>query len=140
MEEARSGPVGSPEKICIDYTAYLGALCRKRWRFTDALYGVLPVFGMVTKATGQPQIGHNDRLHELAMQVLSTQASDETNLARLIALAQQQGVAELDIRLPYALSGEQLQAIDSACRDYALTLTQQAECLSVRLASALVHS
>ncbi|SLM63468.1 MULTISPECIES: hypothetical protein [Dickeya] len=139
MEEAHYGPAGSVERICIDYTAYLGALCRKRWRFTDALYGVLPVFGMVTKSAVHQQATRNDKLHELAMQVLSTQASDETNLSRLIALAQQQGVTELDIRLPYALSGEQLQAIDTACRDYTLALTQQAEYLSVRQTPAFAH-
>lgn len=134
MEEAHSGPAGSSERMCIDYTAYLGALCRKRWRFVDALYGVMPIFGMVTKssmATGTTGATGKDDLLELAMQVLSTQASDETNLSRLITLACQHGVTELDIQLPYALSGEQLQIIDRACRGYELVLSQQAECLSV---------
>ncbi|ACT06642.1 conserved hypothetical protein [Dickeya chrysanthemi Ech1591] len=132
MEEAHSGPAGSSERMCINYTAYLGALCRKRWRFVDALYGVMPIFGMVTKSSVVTGAAGKDNLLELAMQVLSTQASDETNLSRLITLACQQGMTELDIQLPYALSGEQLQMIGRACREYELALSQQAECLSVR--------
>ncbi|ATZ94794.1 MULTISPECIES: hypothetical protein [Dickeya] len=142
MEEAHSGPAGSSEseRMCIDYTAYLGALCRKRWRFIDALYGVMPIFGMVTKSPVVAGSAGKDKLLELAMQVLSTQASDETNLSRLITLARQQGVTELDIRLPYALSGEQLQAIGQACRDHELALSQHAECLTVRSATSTAPS
>ncbi|ACS85551.1 hypothetical protein [Musicola paradisiaca] len=128
-------PVGSSEKMCVDYTAWLGALCRKHWRFIDAMYGVLPIFGMVTKSPPGDGVAAREALRELALQVMSTQASDETNLSRLIALAQQQGMQELDIQLPYTLSGEQLDAIDASCRHYALALTLRAECLSVRLRS-----
>ncbi|NKI76047.1 hypothetical protein Dpoa2040_003381 [Dickeya sp. CFBP 2040] len=137
MEEAHSGPDGSSERMCIDYTAYLGALCRKRWSFIDALYGVMPIFGMVTKSPEVTGVAGKDNLLERAMQVLSTQASDETNLSRLITLACQQGVTELDIQLPYALSGEQLQIIKLACHEYELALSQHAECLSVRSAASI---
>lgn len=129
MKEARLAPENASERICIDYTAYLAALCNKRWRFIDAIYGVWPIFGMVTKSPRQT--GRREKLQALALQVLSTQASDETNIARLIALAQQQGLTAFDIQLPYALSGEQLRAIDHECRAWPLAMSQHGECLSV---------
>lgn len=124
------------ERICIDYTDYLAALCKKHWRFVDAIYGVLPFFGMVTKTPLSPQkVAFKDRLKMLAMQVLSTQVSDEINIARLIELARQQGLKKFDIQLPYALTNEQLGVIDAECHD-SLVLTQHNEYLSIRIVTA----
>lgn len=121
----------SSEPLCLDYTDYLAALCKKRWRFVDAMYGVMPIFGMVTKMTPARQSAPKERLKGLALQVLSTQVSDETNIIRLITLARQQGLTAFDIQLPYSLTNEQLSAISSECDD-ALDLTLRDERLSVR--------
>ncbi|MFC3395478.1 hypothetical protein [Brenneria rubrifaciens] len=128
---------GSSEKICIDYTDYLAALCNKRWRFMDAMYGVLPIFGMVTKRPLSRQDATEDRLKVLALQVLSTQVSDETNIVRLITLAQQQGLTAFDILLPYPLTSEQLRTISHECSD-TLTLTQHNERLSICIKSPML--
>lgn len=131
--------VGSSEKICIDYADYLAALCNKRWRFMDAMYGVLPIFGMVTKGPRARHVVVKERLKILALQVLSTQVSDETNIVRLITLAQQQGLTTFDIQLPYSLTNEQLLTIGQECSD-TLALTQQNERLSIRIeAPVLPH-
>ncbi|WP_113626071.1 hypothetical protein [Pectobacterium peruviense] len=121
----------SSEPLCLDYTDYLAALCKKRWRFVDAMYGVMPIFGMVTKMASARQSTPKDRLKVLALQVLSTQVSDETNIIRLITLARQQGLSAFDIQLPYSLTNEQLNAISNEC-DEALDLTLRDERLSVR--------
>ncbi|MGL9734358.1 MAG: hypothetical protein ACR5LD_09110 [Symbiopectobacterium sp.] len=47
----------------------------------------------------------------LAMQVLSMQLNDETNLRRLIALTQQQKLKALNIMLSYPLTSQQLVMI-----------------------------
>ncbi|KFX22063.1 hypothetical protein N6P31_03295 [Pectobacterium betavasculorum] len=121
----------SSEPLCLDYTDYLAALCNKRWRFVDAMYGVMPIFGMVTKMAAARQSAPKERLKVLALQVLSTQVSDETNIIRLITLARQQGLTAFDIQLPYALTSEQLNAIGNEC-DEVLDLTLRDERLSVR--------
>ncbi|AUH00570.1 hypothetical protein CWC46_12565 [Prodigiosinella confusarubida] len=133
MKKVHLVPTNSSERICIDYTAYLGALCNKRWRFIDAIYGVMPIFGIVTKMPEREPATENEKLETLALQVLSTQVSDETNIARLITLAQQQGLTDIDIRLPYALSMEQLQAIGQECDNCLLALTQYEEYLSIHI-------
>lgn len=124
--------VCSNEKLRIDYAAYLAALCNKRWRFIDAMYGVLPIIGMVTKSSAARQVAPDEQMKILAMQVLSTQVNDETNLTRLITLAQQQGLTALDILLPYALTPLQLASIREACNP--ATVIQDNECLNVQLA------
>ncbi|KML67096.1 hypothetical protein [Pectobacterium peruviense] len=121
----------SSEPLCLDYTDYLAALCKKRWRFVDAMYGVMPIFGMVIKMASARQSTPKDRLKVLALQVLSTQVSDETNIIRLITLARQQGLSAFDIQLPYSLTNEQLNAISNEC-DETLDLTLRDERLSVR--------
>lgn len=128
--------VCSNETLCIDYAEYLAALCNKRWRFIDAMYGVLPIIGMVTKSSAARQVAPQEQMKMLAMQVLSTQVNDETNLTRLIALAQQQGLAALDILLPYALTNGQLSAIREACAA-ATSVKQHNECLSIQIAPPL---
>ncbi|WP_213989523.1 hypothetical protein [Sodalis sp. dw_96] len=122
------------ENLCFDYTHFLSASCKKRWSFIDAIYGVMPIFGIVTKTPPvDPAQTHHEQLKTLALQVLSTQVNDETNIIRLIALAEQQGIHQFDIRLPYALERAQLSAIQHEFGDH-LFLHQQDERLSIRLA------
>ncbi|CPR19945.1 hypothetical protein [Brenneria goodwinii] len=133
MAKYHPEPAYFSEKICIDYTDYLAALCKKRWHFIDAIYGVWPIFGMVIKIPlSWQKVSGKERLKMLALQVLSTQVSDETNIIRLIELARQQGLRAFDILLPYSLTNEQLGVIDEECHD-ALALTQQDERLSVQI-------
>ncbi|ACR69133.2 hypothetical protein DBV23_17325 [Edwardsiella ictaluri] len=104
--------VGKPERVCFDYTHFLSASCNKRWRFVDAICGVMPLFGMVTRDTAQSKrCTQSARIRQLALQVLSTQVSDETNILRLIELVNHQGLPEIEIQLPYALEESQLSTI-----------------------------
>jgi len=100
------------ERLCFDYMHYLSASCKKRWSFLDAIYGVMPFFGIVTKTPASDSQTHQEQLNALAIQVLSTQVNDETNIIRLIGLARQQGIDQFDIQLPYALESHQLSAIE----------------------------
>jgi len=120
------------ENLCFDYTHFLSASCKKRWSFIDAIYGVMPIFGIVTKTLSAHPQTHQEQLKNLALQVLSTQVNDETNIIRLIILAEQQGICRFDIRLPYALEKNQLGAIQHEFGDH-LYLHQQDERLSIQL-------
>ncbi|OON41152.1 hypothetical protein BTJ39_04060 [Izhakiella australiensis] len=101
----------SRDPICINYLDFLAASCKKRWSFVDAIYGVMPIFGMVTKNPTKKAQNRTDDLRELALQVLSTQVSDEINIVRLITLAEQLQIASFDILLPYTLSEQQIDII-----------------------------
>lgn len=111
MSEKKLASSGYSDRICLNYTDFLGASCKKRWSFVDAIYGVMPIFGMVTKKPASIAPPSSERLKELALQIISTQVSDEINISRLIVLAQQQDIACFDILLPYPLSDEQLASI-----------------------------
>ncbi|AWC77086.1 hypothetical protein CLM65_07830 [Serratia marcescens] len=111
MNSNHLASIARSEKICFDYMDFLSASCRKHWRFVDAIYGVMPIFGMVLKSRVTTSQTRKEQLKELALQVVSTQVSDETNIVRLIDLAQQQGLTVFDIQLPYALEAQQLAAI-----------------------------
>ncbi|MBD8161677.1 hypothetical protein [Erwinia persicina] len=120
------------DRICLNYTEFLSASCKKRWSFVDAIYGVIPFFGMITrKPASEPQTSEAP-LKDLALQIISTQVSDEINIARLITLAHQQQIDTFDIQLPYPLSENQLTAIR---QEYArpVDLEQQDERLSVMI-------
>ncbi|WP_145531112.1 hypothetical protein [Yersinia kristensenii] len=118
------------EKVCFDYTEFLAVSCKKRWSFIDAIYGVMPIFGMVVKSQTELEKTPQERLTALALQVLSTQLSDETNIIRLIHLAEQQGITVLDIQLPYPLETSQLGEIIQKF-PLSMRLSQKGECLSV---------
>ncbi len=123
MNNNHLASIARSEKICFDYMDFLSASCRKHWRFVDAIYGVMPIFGMVLKSRVTTSQTRKEQLKELALQVVSTQVSDETNIVRLIDLAQQQGLAVFDIQLPYALEAQQLAAIQKECAEgIAITL------------------
>jgi len=99
------------DHICLNYIDFLAASCKKRWSFVDAIYGVMPIFGMVTRKSQDLPGTPYERLKALALQIISTQVSDEINIARLITLAEQQHIAQFDILLPYPLSEQQLAEI-----------------------------
>jgi hypothetical protein len=123
---------GYSDRICFNYSDFLSASCKKRWSFVDAIYGVMPIFGMVTRKSGHSLQASDDHLKELALQIISTQVSDEINIARLITLAEQQHISRFDIQLPYPLSAEQLDAIHLEYRK-PLNLTQQNDLLCVSI-------
>ena len=121
------------DRICLNYSDFLSASCKKRWSFVDAIYGVMPIFGMVTRKSSARSLQASDEhLKELALQIISTQVSDEINIARLITLAEQQHISRFDIQLPYPLSAQQLEAIHQEYRK-PLNLTQQDDLLCVSI-------
>lgn len=132
MNSSHLAPVARSEKICFDYMDFLSASCKKHWRFVDAIYGVMPFFGMVLKSQASASQTRKEQLKALALQVVSTQVSDETNIVRLIDLAQQQGLAVFDIKLPYALDKQQLAAIQRECVE-GVIISQVGERMSISL-------
>ncbi|HBL6728797.1 hypothetical protein [Serratia liquefaciens] len=132
MNSSHLAPVACSEKICFDYMDFLSASCKKHWRFVDAIYGVMPFFGMVLKSQASASQTRKEQLKALALQVVSTQVSDETNIVRLIDLAQQQGLAVFDIKLPYALDKQQLAAIQQECVE-GVIISQVGERMSISL-------
>lgn len=92
----------------------------------------MPFFGMVLKSQACASQTRKEQLKELALQVVSTQVSDETNIVRLIDLAQQQGLAVFDIKLPYALDQQQLAAIQQECIE-GVTISQVEERMTITL-------
>lgn len=97
-----------PSQVSFDYCQCLASTCKKHWKFIDAIYGVLPLFGMVLRKGACTSINSQDQFKELALQVVSPQVSDEVNISRLIILASQQKINSFDITLPYPLTSQQL--------------------------------
>ncbi len=131
MSEKKRVAAEHSNPICLNYIDFLSASCKKRWSFVDAIYGVIPFFGMITrKPADLPRASSPERLKDLALQIISTQVSDEINIARLITLAQQQQIDHFDILLPYPLSEQQMVSIR---QEYArpLQLTQYDDRLNV---------
>lgn len=132
MSESRLIPDMRSEKASFDYMEYLSASCKKQWGFLDAIYGVMPFFGMVLKSRTSQEKTKQESLRGLALQVVSTQVSDETNIVRLIELAEQQEFYFIEINLPYSLKEEQLTAIKIECK-HLLQLSQNNELLTVKI-------
>ncbi|MCK8175759.1 hypothetical protein [Erwinia amylovora] len=130
--EKKPASVGYSSPICLNYIDFLSASCKKQWRFVDAIYGVIPFFGMITRKPADMPQPSAERLKALALQIISTQVSDEINIARLITLARQQQLEQFDILLPYLLSEQQLDAIH---QEYArpFDLQQHDDRLSVNI-------
>ncbi|WP_456295807.1 transporter [Vibrio sp. AK197] len=103
----------SSPSVLFDYTSFLGASCKKKWTFLEAMSSVAPVFSVAWKDTIQEPQTPEDRLWEQAMQALSPSHSDESNLAVLIAIAKEQGIEELRLVMPYSLEPEQLELLRS---------------------------
>lgn len=135
MSDNRLLPDVRSEKASFDYMEYLSASCKKQWSFIDAIYGVLPFFGMVLRSRTSQEKSKQERLKSLALQVVSTQVSDETNIVRLIELAEQQGLYSVDINLPYALTDEQLNTIEKECK-HSVQLLQSNDHLRVEIQQA----
>ncbi|CAI2420317.1 hypothetical protein [Serratia proteamaculans] len=132
MNSSHLAPVARSERICFDYMDFLSASCKKHWRFVDAIYGVMPFFGMVLKSQASASQTRKEQLKALALQVVSTQVSDETNIVRLIDLAQQQGLTVFDIKLPYALDTQQLATIQQECVE-GVIISQVGERMTISL-------
>ncbi len=132
MADSRLVPDVRSETASFNYMEYLSASCKKQWSFLDAIYGVLPFFGMVLRSRTTHEKSNQDKLNALALQVVSTQVSDEINIVRLIELAQQQNIYSVDIHLPYGLTEEQLAAIHQECK-HPLALSQNDEHLAVQI-------
>lgn len=132
MSEEKLASAEYSDRICLNYIDFLSASCKKRWSFVDAIYGVIPFFGMITRKSATSLPSSSEPLKDLALQIISTQVSDEINIARLITLAQQQQIGQFDILMPYPLSESQLVAIR---QEYArpLDLEQLDDRLSVML-------
>lgn len=132
MSEDKLASAEYSDRICLNYIDFLSASCKKRWSFVDAIYGVIPFFGMITRKSATSLPSSSEPLKDLALQIISTQVSDEINIARLITLAQQQQIGQFDILMPYPLSESQLVAIR---QEYArpLDLEQLDDRLSVML-------
>lgn len=111
MSEEKLASAEYSDRICLNYIDFLSASCKKRWSFVDAIYGVIPFFGMITRKSATSLPSSSEPLKDLALQIISTQVSDEINIARLITLAQQQQIGQFDILMPYPLSESQLVAI-----------------------------
>lgn len=132
MNENRLVPDARSQKAIFDYMEYLSASCKKKWSFVDAIYGVMPFFGMVLKSRSKEENSRQEALRALALQVVSTQVSDETNIVRLIELAEQQNMYSIDINLPYSLTEEQLTAIKVECK-HLVQLSQNNDHLLVQI-------
>lgn len=132
MNENRLVSDARSQKASFDYMEYLSASCKKKWSFVDAIYGVMPFFGMVLKSRSQKDKSKQESLRALALQVVSTQVSDETNIVRLIELAEQQGMYSIDINLPYSLTDDQLTAIKVECK-HLVQLSQNNDQLFVQI-------
>lgn len=119
------------EVICLDYTELLASSCKKSWSFADAVYGVMPIFGLVTRSPANLRRPSGELFKELALQIISTQVNDEVNIVRLITLAAQYQVKQLKVLLPYALTEQQLENIQQQYRK-PLNLSQQDEHLIIQ--------
>ncbi|CAM2834678.1 transporter [Vibrio mytili] len=102
-------------KTCIefDYTSFLGATASKKWTFFEAFATIAPIFGLMWKKNIQDSINPEERLWEAALKSLSSRQSDESNLVCLTRLAQDEGVRELRIVMPYALDAKQIEYIEN---------------------------
>jgi len=111
MTETRLSANGQDNTVSINYIDFLAASCKKHWSFVDAIYGVIPFFGIVTRKMATTPENDPERLKALALQVISTQVSDEVNIVRLITLARQQQITCFEILLPYPFSETQLSTV-----------------------------
>ncbi|WP_252017984.1 transporter [Vibrio sp. SCSIO 43136] len=97
--------------ITFDYTSFLGASCKKKWTFMEALQSIAPVFGTVWRDQVDELKTPEDKLWEQALNSLSAQCSDESNIARLVELARAQGISQLTVKMPYELDPQQFERI-----------------------------
>ncbi|WED28156.1 transporter [Vibrio sp. DW001] len=94
-----------------DYTSFLGASCKKKWTFIEAIGFFSPIFGTVWKSNIDEARKPEDRLWDQAFNNLSAQSSDESNLISLVNLAKHEGIKELRLMMPYELDEIQIEKI-----------------------------
>ncbi|MEZ8637358.1 transporter [Vibrio cyclitrophicus] len=118
-------------RVEFDYTTFLGASCSKKWTFLEALTTIAPVFSTVwrdsIKELGTPE----DRLWQMALKLMSTRKSDESNIVTLLKLAKLEGINELKVVMPYSLEEEQIEYIES--RSHLMIAGNTGEELTIKL-------
>ncbi|MDB1123945.1 transporter [Vibrio algarum] len=97
--------------VVFDYTSFLGASCKKKWTFIEAFGSFAPIFSTVWKSNIDDARKPDDRLWDKAINNLSAQSSDESNLISLVNLAKREGIEELRLMMPYELDETQIETI-----------------------------
>ncbi|NVD06854.1 transporter [Vibrio sp. JPW-9-11-11] len=110
--------------VVFDYTSFLGASCSKKWTFLEAMSTFAPIFSLAWKNTIKESTTVEDRLWQQAMNSLSANRSDESNILTLLELARFEGVEELKLVMPYELDNEQLERMRSKSGVNISSLTQ----------------
>ncbi|XHY20959.1 hypothetical protein ViNHUV68_16670 [Vibrio sp. NH-UV-68] len=110
--------------VVFDYTSFLGASCTKKWTFLEAMSTFAPIFSLAWKNTIKESITVEDRLWQQAMNSLSANRSDESNILTLLELAKFEGVEELKLVMPYELEDEQIERMRRKSGVSILALTQ----------------
>lgn len=98
-------------QVEFDYTSFLGASCKKKWTFLEALSSVAPIFGEAWKESAKQVSEPADRLWNKALNAMSSRRSDESNLVALIKIARTENIASLKVVMPYSLELEQIEQI-----------------------------
>lgn len=100
------------EQIIFDYTHFLSLLCNQKWTFIDVVKNIIPSFELNIKTSTYSQISPAEKLHQQALKVLSSSASDTQNIIRLLLLSRNQDIKSILLLLPFALEEEQLKKIE----------------------------
>lgn len=100
------------EQIIFDYTHFLSLLCNQKWTFIDVFKNFIPSFELNIKTGISSRISPTEKLHQQALKVLSSSASDTQNIIRLLLLSRNEGIKSVLLLLPFALEEEQLKKIE----------------------------
>lgn len=100
------------EQIIFDYTHFLSLLCNQKWTFIDVVKNIIPSFELNIKTGTYSQISPAEKLHQQALKVLSSSASDTQNIIRLLLLSRNEDIKSILLLLPFALEEEQLKKIE----------------------------
>lgn len=100
------------EQIIFDYTHFLSLLCNQKWTFIDVVKNIIPSFELNIKTSTYSQISPAEKLHQQALKVLSSSASDTQNIIRLLLLSRNEDIKSILLLLPFALEEEQLKKIE----------------------------
>ncbi|PQJ67008.1 hypothetical protein [Photobacterium angustum] len=100
------------EQIIFDYTHFLSLLCNQKWTFIDVVKNIIPSFELNIKKGVYSQISPAEKLHQQALKVLSSSASDTQNIIRLLLLSRNEDIKSILLLLPFALEEEQLRKIE----------------------------
>ncbi len=100
-----------PNVIEFDYSSFLINSNKQNWTFLQAVKSLLTILFGVDKASKNALLSTQEKINQIAQQVLSSHINDESNILRLIRVVRAEGVNELKIKLPYVLDEEQIQYI-----------------------------